>query len=275
MKTVDRSLLPDSRQLGLTLVELMIGIALSLLVILAVISVFSGSRASYRHQESFSAVQESGRIALEVLGRDLRMAGYPGCGNLGFLNHRSANAPDPLDRFSNEVALAGDSNAITLVRGSAESTLLTASPAGNQIEVGDLSVLGAVAAGDRLLLTDCAFTEVLRVAAVAGNQVTAVANLSRQFRPGTQVMRLERVVFARSAANELTRNNQPIVAGVTALNFQYGIAAPGSRSSLNYNNAPTADELNSTVVVRIGMTMRENDIAMPFNSTVTLRNRAP
>lgn len=275
MKNLERRPVVRFRQRGLTLVELMIGIALGLIVILAVVYVFAGSRASYRHQESFSAVQESGRIALEVLARDIRMAGNPGCGNLGVIEHRSAAINPPEARFSNAVAVTGNQGTLTVVRGSAENTVLATSPASNQIEVANLAALGAVVVGDRLLLSDCVFSEVLTVAAVVGNLVTAPADLSRQYRPGSQVMRLERIVFGRSAANELTRNGQPVVGGVTALNFQYGVVRPGTRSVHTYVNVPTANELNDTVVVRVGLTVAQDDIAMPFNNTIALRNRAP
>lgn len=264
------------RQTGLTLVELMIGIALSLVVILAIVTLFSGSRASYRHQESFSAVQESGRIALEVLTRDVRMAGYPGCGNLGFMDHRSSNALLPADvRFGNEVALGGNAAEITVVRGSAENSNIVMSPAGNQIQVDNLAALGPVAAGDRLLLSDCVFTEVLVVAAVAGDIVTAAGDLSRQYRPGTRVMRFERITFSLSAQNELLRNGQPIASGVANLAFQYGIPAPGTRSVTNYTSTPDPLVMPTAVAVRVGMTVTDREVTMPFNSTITLRNRAP
>lgn len=263
------------RQKGLSLVELMIGIALGLVVILAVVYVFAGSRASYRHQESFSGVQEAGRIALEVLSRDIRMAGNPGCGNLGVIEHRSAAINPPEARFSNDVAITGDQGTLTVVRGSAENTQLVDSPAANQIQVDNLAALGTVAAGDRLVLSDCVFSEVLTVNAVAGNVVTASADLSRQYRPGTQVMRLERIVFARSAANELTRNGQPVVGGVTALQFQYGLVRPGTRSVQEYATTPTLAQLSSAVAVRTALTVTQADVAMSFNNTVALRNRAP
>lgn len=276
MKNLERHPVVRSRQRGLTLVELMIGIALGLIVILAVVYVFAGSRASYRHQESFSAVQESGRIALEVLARDIRMAGNPGCGNLGVIDHRSALINPPEARFSNAVAVTGNQGTLTVVRGSSESVRLAAQPAANQIQAVNLVALGAVSVGDRLLLSDCAVSEVLTVNAVAGNFVTAAANLSQSYDLGrAQLMRLERIVFALSAANELTRNGQPVVGGVTALNFQYGVVRPSTRSVHTYVNVPTANELNDTVVVRVGLTVAQNDIAMPFNNTIALRNRAP
>lgn len=278
MKNAQYRFLVRPQQRGLSLVELMIGMALGLVVILAVVYVFAGSRASHRHQESFSGVQEAGRIALEVLGRDIRMAGNPGCGNLGVIEHRSAVIVPPEAQFSNAVAVTGNQGTLTVVRGSAESTLLAVQPASNQVQVDNLAALGAVVAGDRLLLSDCVYSEVLTVLTVdvvTGNLVTASADLSRQYRPGTQVMRLERIVFARSAANELTRNGQPVVGGVTALEFQYGLVGPGTRSVQEYASTPTLPQLSSAVSVRTALTVTQADVAMSFNNTVALRNRAP
>jgi len=271
---------------GLTLVELMIGMALSLLVILAVTYVFAASRASYRHQESFSAVQETGRIALEVLTRDIRMAGYPGCGNLLFMNHLSSGNALPADaRFGNEFAINGAVDRVTIVRGSAENALLVASPSANEIQADNLALLGTVSVGDRLLLSDCVFTEVLTVAAVAGNVVTTAANLQRQYRPSSRVMRLEQVNFSLSPQNELLRNGQPIAAGVETLRFQYGLSAAGARSVTNYLEPPgapsppppiTAQQAQSVVAVRVLMEVTDGGVNdMLFSSTITLRNRAP
>lgn len=62
-------------QAGLTLVELMISITLGLLVLLAIGSIYVGSRQTYRTQEDNARIQESGRYALEVIGRSVRQAG--------------------------------------------------------------------------------------------------------------------------------------------------------------------------------------------------------
>lgn len=266
------------RQRGLTLVELMIGILLSLLILTAVVYVFAGSRASYRHQESMSAVQESGRIALEVLNRDIRMAGNPGCGNVNFLDHRT-----PL-LFNNNLSLVPapggggpppPPDGITIRRGSAEFATVASSPAPNQIELASAVPLGVIAAGDVLLMSDCVFTEVLTVQGVAGNVLTATGNLSRQFRPGSQVMRLETVVFAL-AGGELQRNGQAIASGVTDLQFLYGIPQGASRSARSYVEAPDAAASAQAVAVKLELTVADgNDVSQTFNSTIALRNRAP
>ena len=62
-------------QAGFSLVELMIAITLGLIVLLAVGSIYIGSRQTYRVQEDNARLQEAGRYALEVLGRSIRQAG--------------------------------------------------------------------------------------------------------------------------------------------------------------------------------------------------------
>ena len=64
---------------GFTLVELMVAMVLSLILIGGAVTVFYSSRLSYQTTEDSSRVQETGRLALEVLLRDIRNAGWQGC----------------------------------------------------------------------------------------------------------------------------------------------------------------------------------------------------
>ena len=65
-----------ARQSGMNLVELMVAMTLGLLVLLAISSIYIGSRQTFRLQEDNARLQETGRFALEVLGRSVRQAGY-------------------------------------------------------------------------------------------------------------------------------------------------------------------------------------------------------
>ncbi|MFQ5936255.1 MAG: PilW family protein, partial [Acidiferrobacterales bacterium] len=67
---------------GFTLVELMVAVTIGLIILAALSQLFVSSRATYQVEEGLSRVQESGRIAMEFLTRDLRMAGYAGCLNV-------------------------------------------------------------------------------------------------------------------------------------------------------------------------------------------------
>lgn len=264
-------------QKGLSLIELMISMALGLLVILAVTYVFAGSRTNYRHQESLSAVQESGRIALETLTRDIRMAGYPGCGNLTFLRHLSAG-------FSNDTALTGTPAAgaavpdtISVTRGSANLTSLVSMPATTQLQLASFAALGGAAVGSQLLVTDCAYTETLLVSGVATDLVTATLPLGRQYSTGSFVMRLETVAYT-VAGNELLRNGQAVAGGVTNMKIFYGVDSDADRSADSYVSDPGAlvpVGWPSVVSVRVNLTITEGNITMPFSATIAVRNRAP
>lgn len=264
-------------QQGVSLIELMISLALGLLVVLAVTYVFAGSRANYRHQDALSSVQESGRIALEVLTRDVRMAGHPGCGNLPFLRHLSPG-------FSNELAIGGVFSAdaavpdsITVTRGSSNMASVVGMPAVNQVQLVDVDALGTVAVGDQLLITDCAYTEVFQVDDVTDDLVTAAAVLARQYSTGSLVMRLESVNYTL-AGNELRRNGQAIAGGVVNMKVFYGVDTDADRSADNYVSNPGAavpTDWPNVVSVRVNLTVTERDITMPFSTTIALRNRAP
>jgi type IV pilus assembly protein PilW len=64
---------------GVSLVELMISLVLGLLVVGAALTVFISNKQTYAATESLSRIQESGRIAFELMTRDLREAGGTGC----------------------------------------------------------------------------------------------------------------------------------------------------------------------------------------------------
>lgn len=66
---------------GLTLVELMIAMMLGLLVVGSASAIFISNRQTYRATEGLGRVQENGRMAFELLSRDLREAGGNPCGN--------------------------------------------------------------------------------------------------------------------------------------------------------------------------------------------------
>lgn len=69
----------SDRQRGLTLTELMVSVAISIAVLVALSNVYLGSRAAYRTNEALARVQEAGRVALDSIARDLRAAGDMGC----------------------------------------------------------------------------------------------------------------------------------------------------------------------------------------------------
>lgn len=63
-------------QRGFTLIELMIAMTIGLILMLVIGTVFTSSRQAFRVQEDNARIQESGRFALEIIGRNIKQAGH-------------------------------------------------------------------------------------------------------------------------------------------------------------------------------------------------------
>lgn len=173
------------RQSGFSLMEMMIAITIGFIVVAGIGYLYLGSSQTFKTQDSLSAIQENSRFALDTMSRDIRMAGYMGCGNLSGItpNNITSNPqigtppalPPGLQVFptgAGWAAPAGYSRvAGDVLRVShASSTGVTVSASmGNQgadIKIG--ANPGNFQAGDVLLVSDCQHADVF-VATTVGN----------------------------------------------------------------------------------------------------------
>lgn len=93
-------------QSGFSLIELMITLILSSLLLLGVLQLYINSNATDRTSNELARVQESGRVAIELIGREARRAGYQGCVGAGTTTVAGGiTYPDG--------ALAGTANSLT------------------------------------------------------------------------------------------------------------------------------------------------------------------
>ncbi|SHG20279.1 type IV pilus assembly protein PilW [Microbulbifer donghaiensis] len=68
-----------ARQRGLSLIELMIALLLSAMLLWGVLQIFDSNRNTMQMQTAFARTQESGRFAMDLLTKEIRMADYWGC----------------------------------------------------------------------------------------------------------------------------------------------------------------------------------------------------
>lgn len=85
------------KQQGLSLVELMISITLGLVLMAGVIQIFLSTKTSFTVQQGMSRIQETGRMAMEFIGRDLRIASQMGCVKAFALGKKSYNIDNSLN----------------------------------------------------------------------------------------------------------------------------------------------------------------------------------
>lgn len=88
-------------QSGITMVEIMVALTVSLILMAGVIQIFISSKATYRTQTEAARLQENARFAAEFMARDIRMAGFTGCAS------RPNDETTPSDRVTNTLNNAG------------------------------------------------------------------------------------------------------------------------------------------------------------------------
>lgn len=222
-------------QQGLTIIELMIAITLSLILLAGVLQIFMSNQQSYRMQEASARVQEGGRFAAHFLTGDVRMAGYMGCGstinqpvNMADLN--GDGVPDEVGDFSgnglqgyeysagisvplsNTLTLtAGDiidgTDVISIKRAAGTGVRL----AGNlgtvnaNIQLDPATAAGLFQADDVLFISDCEYADIFvanNVSSGGGFITIAHSNavnignfLSTTYNTDAEVMRMINVTF--------------------------------------------------------------------------------
>lgn len=67
------------KQKGLTLVEIMVAITISLILLAGVIKIFQSAKQSYNIQQALSRIQENARLVTDIMIRDISTSGYLGC----------------------------------------------------------------------------------------------------------------------------------------------------------------------------------------------------
>jgi type IV pilus assembly protein PilW len=67
------------KQRGISIIEIMISIAISLILLAGIMQIMFTNKQTYRVQEAFARLQENGRFAVNFLAKDIRMAGFFGC----------------------------------------------------------------------------------------------------------------------------------------------------------------------------------------------------
>jgi type IV pilus assembly protein PilW len=220
------------RQTGLSLVELMVSMALAVLLLAGVLSIFQSSKVTYLTNEKTARIQENGRLALELIVHDLRSAGYGGCARESLFTTTLNNSTDVLWNYAQPVQgfeSLGDGDyapALTLaldpapvldsdvvvvrmpVRDRPAMTVRTdlASVTDNpQILAGS----GPIAAGQIMLITDCQASSVFQAsgwaagapngsvlhAAGGTDPGNATADLGFQYQAGARLVPLETVIY--------------------------------------------------------------------------------
>lgn len=274
------------QQKGMTLIEIMIALTLSLLLIGGVIQLFLTSKQTYRMNEALANVQESGRLALDSLSRELRMAGYQGCADPGSVVSESAILNNSPSANLLQTAITGSEggaspDTLNVQFGSGLAAKLT-----QNIDLANTSLVADsnpenIGVNDVLMLADCATVHMLRVTAVNagaadvtftyGASENDLSKISKIYGPdSTRVMRFNSVTYSVAASGRTNGRGETIyslyrqglndanpvelVEGVENLQVQYGERL--ANGSMRYSDAGTAGlDMAKVESVRVGLLM--------------------
>lgn len=294
-------------QYGFTLVELLIAIGLSMILSIAVVTVFANNRHSFNQDENVQRMQDDARHALREITYELSMAGH----------YADLLIPASVTR-DNNLTLTTDCGPI----GTAEWMYQTVQAGTGQF----LSVvaLDNATPGQAAANFTCinggefeAGTDVVAIKRVAGVRATAPVNGNIYLRTNGTVGLLYQeplttppvipipapnsvweyrpsVFYIRNFANtpgddiptlckKVLRGPAPgmttecIATGIEDLQVEYGIDTSNDGFANVYLPAPTLVEMQSVVVVRVSLLARssEPDSKYQNDKTYSLSNAAP
>ncbi len=209
------------RQHGFSLIELMIGMVLALVLAAVIVTVFSRASKTSSVTQTINEIQEQGRVALDMMQQDVRLAGYIGCNSNRLLESGGlVNVTTVPTSYLNDIdqylmghegtgaafdpaASAGlatanpapllDSDAITVRIPLAEPAALSGTMANGSAVIPLFSIAG-FAVGQRAVIGDCAQSTAFYVTGlagglehVAGAGLNASADFGRAYGPDAMV----------------------------------------------------------------------------------------
>ncbi len=276
-------------QAGFGLIELMIALVLGLLVMGAAFAVFQSNQATFRTNEGVNRIQESARVAFELMSRDLRAAGGSACSNASVVELKGTTATANENLFRN-TPVTGDATNLTVTSGDDTAYRVTNSDTtwvDITVPTGMTDATDAFKANDWLLLCNARKTFVVQASAVTGNRITFTEALPEGYIPTTDefappaavvVARLRSVRWYVSGntlfVSRFGAAGEAVADGVQSMTLSY--LQPGS----GYVADPT--DWSAVTAVRVNMTLngqfRDKDgstktITRNASNTVSLRSR--
>jgi type IV pilus assembly protein PilW len=173
----------NKHQLGISMVEVLVALVISLFLLGGIVQVYVGNKATYGFTDAISRIQENGRFAMDIMSQDLRMAGFWGCtvydpdDTDNIVNNLDNTSPDydpVIHDFVVREAIEGTENDglngsdSIIVRGSKPNQTNIRqpynNPTSNPVEV---AISENVEAGDIVMVSNCRGADIFQVTSLA------------------------------------------------------------------------------------------------------------
>ncbi len=229
------------KQLGLSLIELLIAMFIGLFLLAGITSSYLFSKKSSIHQDQYSLLEDNGRIALEIMSRTIQHTGYSSNRAVPLIPNKFIKT-QPVSRTCS----GGDTSVVNNALFPADSTLDSAN--------GDS--IGVIYLGDNEITTDCS-GGVLPATCQIGSANTTNSDAAQIFNRFylNNADNTLRCIGSRDAAEHV------IAEGVENIQILYGVNTDDSpdRSVERYVNANNMGGLwNNVTSVQIALLLRSD-----------------
>lgn len=299
------------RPWGRTLIELMISITIGLVIVVAILAVYTSSSSTGRQSEAGTRMSEDAAIALGYMGNYIRMAGFsfPQVNALDNVSTVNGQTVKTAQTNFEKAGIRGCDNGFSNVTTATDASLLACNPTptgvGGAIAIrfeGDTYNTSPSAGGAP---TDCLNTGIATATPSDYDATLSYFKIDSRFYVSQNATSASPELNCRGNGGSAGTAPQPIMQYVESMAFAYGIASDvSSRQINNYLTATQIDALGTVVdqnwlrvlSVRMCIVMRSqvpeqnagstyidcagNAVASPggflrraFTSVVTLRNR--
>ncbi len=278
-------------QSGMTLVEILIAMVLGLFLVGGVLQVFSSSKQTHRVHEATARMQETGRMAIEILARDIRMADFWGCASdiANVTNNLNGGGVGYIDFSAGGIGGTdgvGGAPDTLILRGGFDTGLGIQPPYGPQASANiQVNAGNDLEQGDIVFVSDCTAADIFQISnSNPGSSGSIVHNTGSTTAPGNynatnpgcpgtnahclskiygadaSLFRVQEIVYTIGTGSEgepaLFRNGIEFLDGVEDLQILYGEDPTDAGAASYYVPASQVVDMEQVVSIRFAVVAR-------------------
>lgn len=288
---------------GLSLIELLVSLVLGIILSGGIVSTYMSAKRNALYEEQMARMQESGRYAMRLLSRELKMAGFFGgipstdelsprlvgadCSDQGWALDGGSSL-DLVNNFSgqfesvslnatvftclNSATIQPNTDLLAIKRTAGEASLMRGVPAdGLTLSTGEIWYLRVVSESSHewIKMRPLDLLDVAGFEPSSGywEAISRILYIRRYSDSSDQSDDIPTLCMETLAGNEMT--SRCLIEGVEDLQLEFGIDTDADDVPNQYKSAPTADDMQRIVTAKVHLLLRSISTVPGYQNTTT------